>query len=202
MIVITGADGSGKTTLCDSLYNELQKRGARVGLVTIWDVLDKNLFLSNVKKEEIDLYLKKCSNTSRSLFLMHSLAQALDHAKNQKPDLLIINSYWYKYFISELLHGADKSWLQNLVSCFENPDLVINLNINPELSLQRKSVISSYESGHAKDRAAGYMTFQTKAQSHWNTLKDDTWVELSSMDSKDELLRKSLDLLMSRGLIP
>jgi thymidylate kinase len=108
--------------------------------------------------------------------------------------------FWYKYYISELLHGADKKWLTQLVQGFPKPDLIIYLDIKPTTSLKRKIEISEYESGHHQnDKAQGFIEFQNKSMNIWDELKSSDWItvdsELSPEDVKSQTLKLILDIL-------
>lgn len=188
-IVIAGADGSGKTTLCNALEKLLCIQGYKVGVATIWDILDKNLFIAPVNKQEIATYLQSLSCQARSLFLFHGMAQAIHVAKKENPQILVINSYWYKYYISEILHGALRHDVDAMVKIFPKPDLVYYLDLSPEILLKRKDVISDYESGNESDKKKGFLTFQKKARQEWDKLKQPNWKKLDSSLSIEELMR-------------
>ncbi|WP_419419427.1 hypothetical protein ACNVED_13050 [Legionella sp. D16C41] len=186
-IVIAGVDGAGKTTLCNALEKLLQLQGYKVEVATIWDILDKNLFIAPVSKQNIPKYLQALSSQARSLFLLHGMAQAIHVAQKENPQLLIINSYWYKYYITELLHGAPRSDLDAIVKIFPKPDLVYYLDISPATLLKRKEVISAYESGNAEDRKKGFLSFQKNALQEWDKIKQPNWKTLDTNLSIEDL---------------
>lgn len=188
-IVIAGTDGSGKTTLCKALEETLRFSGYTVGVATIWDILDKNLFIAPVSKQEIPKYLLSLSCHARSFFLFHGMAQAIHVAQKENPQILVINSYWYKYYISELLHGALRSDLDAMVGIFPQPDRVYYLDISPITSLKRKEVISSYESGNDHDKQQGFINFQNKALQEWDKIKGPNWKRLDTGLTVENLAR-------------
>ncbi len=200
-IVIAGADGSGKTTLCNALEKSLRLRGYKVEVATIWDILDKNLFIAPVNKQGIAKYLQTLSCHARSLFLFHSMAQAIHIAQKENPQILIINSYWYKYYISEILHGALRDDVGAMVKIFPKPNLVYYLDISPETSLKRKDVISGYESGYESDKEKGFLTFQKKARQEWDKIRQPNWKNLDTSLSIEDLARTVFEDIQKEMLL-
>ncbi len=163
LICITGPDGSGKSTLINELKNQLE--GAAV--TSIWDIM-REPSLRNVVPfklpQEVDNYLSSLHNTSRSLFLMHCLAESLAITKTKKPRYILSDGYWYKYYATEIAHGTAKEELDKLVSVFEEPDLVFYIDANETLTLERKENFSNYECGFVKERnKQSFRLFQQKA---------------------------------------
>ncbi len=193
VIVVTGGDGSGKTTLCNSLEKKItQEFKKQVAVATIWDIIDQKQFVTDLNKKDIGKYLARLTPMSRSLFMFHSLAHAIDLAVSKKPDILLINSHWYKYFISEVLHGANKEWLKHVCIDFIKPDLVLYLSISPEDSLKRKDEISTYEAGQNKDQKKGFLDFQKKAESLWKELIQKSWKVIDAKQSIEAVNKTAL----------
>jgi thymidylate kinase len=93
-IVITGADGSGKTTLCNAIESHLTTQlGLKVSQATIWDIIDHNIFPVRATKQQMGKYLTTLSPMARSLLLFHSLAHSIDIAKKTNPEILLINAF-------------------------------------------------------------------------------------------------------------
>ena len=63
----------------------------------------------------------QASPMARGLFLYHCFYQALELAKNRKPDILILNSYWYKYYATEVAHGGNPINFSTLPKSSPNP---------------------------------------------------------------------------------
>ena len=61
------------------------------------------------RPSDIYTYLKLLSPVSRTHFLFHALHLALERAWERKPNVLLLNAYWYKYFATEVAHGGDPS---------------------------------------------------------------------------------------------
>jgi thymidylate kinase len=172
LICITGPDGSGKSTLINELKNQLD--GAVV--TSIWDIM-REPSLQNVvpfkTPQEVDNYLSCLHDTSRSLFLMHCLAESLAIAKTKEPQYILSDSYWYKYYATEIAHGTSKGELDKLISVFEEPNLIFYIDAKETLTLERKEHFSNYECGFAKERnKQSFMLFQQKAIQNIQKLMD------------------------------
>lgn len=193
LVCVTGPDGSGKTTQITRLAERLERReGRKVSVVTIWDMLLDPKTQPLVPFEDpaqVDRFLGVLSPTARSLFLFSCLAQALDLARERDPDLLLVNAYWYKYYATEVAHGASRAMLDAVVSVFPKPDLVLYLDVSPEESLRRKARPSRYESGFPKEPSTeGYIRFQTRAHEVLADLKASlSFVELNGAETPDAL---------------
>jgi dTMP kinase len=163
LICITGPDGAGKTTLLHRLHKQLP--GSII--VTIWDLLAEPSFNEQLplrSPAEIDVYLSKLHPESRSLFLMHCLQEAMELAKGRRPAFILADSYWYKYYATEAVHGSSKEYLDKLVSIFELPDHVFYIELTEEITADRKQRYSLYECGFSGQRTEeDFRTFQKKA---------------------------------------
>jgi thymidylate kinase len=163
LICVTGPDGAGKSTLLENLQKELE--GSVI--TTIWDLLTEpslREYLPLRSASEIDIYLSKLHSISRSLFLMHCLKQALELAKRRKPTFILADSYWYKYYATEIAHGSSKEYLDKLVSMFEPPDHIFYIDLPEEIISDRKQKYSLYECGFEKERTQeDFRCFQKKA---------------------------------------
>tara|TARA_B100001964_G_scaffold199678_1_gene226164 strand:+ start:993 stop:1634 length:642 start_codon:yes stop_codon:yes gene_type:complete len=193
VICITGPDGSGKTTQMIKIAEELGHRGGqKVIPVTIWDLLldpvSKNKLMFRTPSD-VDAYLQILNPIARGLFLYHCFYQALELAKNRKPDILIVNSYWYKYYATEVAHGGDPDQLLRLADIFPQPDVTIYLHVTPEEAFHRKAELSGYETGFAKPRSKeAFVKFQTRAQKALGDLASRyNWLSTNGTDTIDQI---------------
>lgn len=196
---ITGPDGSGKSTLCSALVHKFDNHGMKAKEVSIWDILfdEKAQRLMPFKtKEEIGFYLSYLKPKARTLFMFHALTQAFEVAADENNDVLILNSYWYKYYISELLYGSDKKLLDGIVLSFVQPDLTLFLDLKPQEALTRKKgELSQYESSSTEglqQKNEFFLKFQEKSYSMWKSFQNEKkWLVLDACNSKEELLNKA-----------
>lgn len=163
LICITGPDGSGKSTLIDAVKDQLPDSV----VVSIWDLI-KDPNMQNIvpfkKPEEIDIYLSHLHHKSRSLFLMHCLTEAMEMARKKNASYILTDSYWYKYYATEIAHGTPSDYLDKLISLFEKPDFIFYINALEKLTAKRKKSFSRYECGFArKVNEQTFMDFQRLA---------------------------------------
>lgn len=193
LLCITGPDGSGKTTQMIKIAEILGHRGGKkVAAVTIWDLLldpvSKNKLMFR-GPSDVDAYLQILDPIARGLFLYHCFYQALELAKSRKPDILILNAYWYKYYATEVAHGGDANQLLQLANIFPEPDITIHLEVTPEEAFHRKAELSGYETGFAAPRSKeAFVDFQTRAQNALGELaKERNWHSIQGTETIEEI---------------
>ncbi len=201
IVCVTGPDGAGKTTQIQRIAERLERREKKkVAPVTIWDLLLEPAAQGAVPFKspgEVDRYLAILSPLARTLFLYHCLAEALAAARKKEPDVLLVNAYWYKYYATEVAHGADPATTLALAErCFPEPDLTFYLSIDPDRSSGRKAGYSGYETGYATPRSReAFVAFQQKAGPHLADLaRTRNWIALDGQATPDGIT----DLIMTR----
>jgi thymidylate kinase len=118
IICITGMDGTGKSTLIKGLKEHLDS----CYVATIWDLMASPVKgLPFKSKQEIDNFLCELSPDSRLLFLAHAMKYAIDKALLSSVNNILIDSYYYKYFASELALGAVEALTGSWQKYFLNP---------------------------------------------------------------------------------
>ncbi len=136
-IAVEGIDGAGKTTLCNSLKRELQRRGydvvltreptsGRYGLKLREKIKTGNL----TPQEERDLFLK-----DRKEHVKKVIKPSLDSGR-----IVISDRYYYSTCAYQGARGFDPWKICKENSIFPKPDLVILLDIKPENALKRKDI--------------------------------------------------------------
>lgn len=186
-IVLTGPDGTGKSTLCDYLQKTLSEK---VIVSSPWDVMEvmnaanpESILRS---KENIQQYLKTSDQNSRIYFLFHAICRSQQKALELKPDILLFDGYWYKYAVAEMARGADLKMIMKVAELFSIPDLVLFLDIEPQQALARKKVPSMYESGGAtQNREVEFLKFQSEMYTYWKKLKSE--FKWKVVDSREDL---------------
>lgn len=192
-VCISGPDGSGKSTLCERLMRRFGAEGRyRAQEVTIWDMLYEPGYQDKVgfrSPKEVDAYLALLSPTARTLYLFHCLAQAMEIAATKAADILLLNSYWYKYYATEIAHGGDPEILRPLTAVFPEPDLTWYLRVSTDETYRRKEKISGYESGFSPTRSQeDFAAFQHKAHRTLDELKKVLqWSELDGTRGIEDL---------------
>ena len=195
-ICITGLDGSGKTTAIDEVINIINnKKSYKVYKISIWDIFNNSQFskVFTVKNKSIvDEYLQKLSPLARTFFLFHCLGQAIHMANQVEADFYLIDSYWYKYYATEIAHGISPKKIDPVIKNFPKCDLVFYLNISPAKAYSRKKRVSKYEVGFKTDNIQeNYMLFQEKVREIFNDLKrKNKWVSLNGSKPEKDLAKQ------------
>lgn len=149
-LVITGPDACGKDTQIERLSSSLRSVGKKVQVLSIQNSLADFKEIADMKTIDsfLSVFLLKFESTARTYFLLSLLRNAISRV-DKKADLVIWNSYWYKYAASELAYGAPSQiWLGPLES-FPQPDHIFVLQASLESCLLRRARWSEYESGGA-----------------------------------------------------
>lgn len=191
LIAVTGPDGAGKSTICKKMYNYfIQNLNEKsVTISSVWDNYE-DLFFSQQNAQN---YLKKLDKYARSLFILHAIQRTLDIAKKKEKKIIIIDSYWYKYIVSEIALGVPRDFLLQAIKIFPKPDLTLYLEISPEVASQRKSHITEYEQGifsndNGKEQ---FINFQSKLQNIWKEIEfiSGPWFHISGQQSPEKILK-------------
>jgi dTMP kinase len=193
LICITGADGSGKSTLIESLKQHYRD----VYVATIWDLMGSKIKALPFKnKREVDEFLCTLTPGSRLLFLAHAMKYSIDLALASDAPVILIDSYYYKYFASELVLGADEKLVKALQQAFPVPDVTVELILTVEESARRKKYFSRYECGLAeKPDAESFIRFQKSVSENWKLFEKKDWHPVDAMVTPQEVLDETLKRL-------
>lgn len=193
LIVITGADGTGKTTLIKRLATEFES----CYCASVWDLLrQSNNTLPFKSKSDIDLFLCALTPNSRLLFLAHALRFSIDKALQSDAETILMDSYYYKYFASELALGADLVLLKALIQSFPEPDLLIELQLPLHEILKRKESYSRYECGLAPEgNIVGFESFQEKVSAQWRTFEFKHHYKINASQSIEQVSDEVMDII-------
>lgn len=190
-ICITGTDGAGKSSLIELLLKDQALfEGKKVKKVTIWDLFflpkeEQHLFISS--KKAVDLYLKSLSPESRTFFLLHCFAQALEIARKEAVDIALVDSYWYKYLATEVAYDGNLEQRLRLTASFPKPNFIFSLNVSVQTASQRKEHYSAFESGFPEVvDASSFTSFQHQVQAAFQQIIAK--VEHTSLDGELPLL--------------
>jgi len=148
LIVVEGADGSGRSTQINRLVQWLEARGhatTQVGLKRSRLVADE---LDAAKNGNI------LSHTTLSLFYATDFADQLENIilpSLRAGFMVLADRYIYTLMARDLVRGMDEAWLRNLYGMALVPDAVFYLRVSPEQLVQRnfakKPVLDYWESG-------------------------------------------------------
>jgi dTMP kinase len=165
LIVVEGADGSGRSTQIARMVEWLEATGhatVQVGLKR-----------SNLVSEELDQAKRGniLSRTTLSLFYATDFADQLENRilpALRAGFMVLADRYIYTLMARDLVRGMDEGWLKNLYSIALEPDAVFYLNVSPENLVQRNFAkdfaLDYWESGMdlglSRDMFDSFLTYQ------------------------------------------
>jgi len=134
LIVVEGADGSGRSTQIARLRDWLEG----CGHATVQVGLKRSTLVS----EELELAQKGniLSRTTLSLFYATDFADQLENViiPSLKAGFMVLaDRYIYTLMVRDLVRGMNPEWLTNLYGIALQPDAVFYLNVSPEQLVER-----------------------------------------------------------------
>lgn len=134
LIVVEGADGSGRSTQIARLVEWLEGSGhatVQVGLSRSTLVSEE---LAQAKTGNI------LSHTTLSLFYATDFADQLENIilpALKSGFMVLADRYIYTLMVRDIVRGMDEAWVKNLYGIAPVPDVVFYLNVSPEELVQR-----------------------------------------------------------------
>ena len=185
LIVVEGADGSGRSTQIAKLVEWLEGSGhatVQVGLKRSTLVSEE---LAQAQEGNI------LSRTTLSLFYATDFADQMENIilpALKAGFVVLADRYIYTLMARDMVRGMDEAWLKNLYGLALEPDAVFYLNVPPEELVQRtfakNASLDYWESGMdlglERDMFDSFMKYQTamrKTFRHLQTSYDFTIVD-------------------------
>src|SRR5689334_21832769 len=179
LIVVEGADGSGRSTQIAMLMRWLEGSGhatVQVGLKR-----------STLVSEELD-QAKRGNILSRSTMSLFYATDFADQLENTiipalKAGLIVIaDRYIYTLMVRDLVRGMDEAWLKNLYGMALVPDAVFYLQVSPEQLVQRNFAkdfaLDYWESGMdlglSRDMFDSFVKYQTPVQEQFRRIQNSS----------------------------
>ncbi len=148
LIVVEGADGSGRSTQIAKLVQWLEARGHAT--------VQMGLKHSTLVSEELDRAQQGniLSHTTLSLFYATDFADQLENVivpRLKAGFIVLADRYIYTLMARDLVRGMDEAWLRNVYGIAIVPDAVFYLQVSPDQLVQRnfakKHSLDYWESG-------------------------------------------------------
>jgi dTMP kinase len=148
LIVVEGADGSGRSTQIARLVEWLEGSGHAT--------LEVGLKLSTLVSEELERAKQGniLSHTTLSLFYATDFADQLENSivpALRAGFMVLADRYIYTLMARDMVRGMDPAWLKNLYGMAIVPDAVFYLNVAPAQLIQRNfaknQALDYWESG-------------------------------------------------------
>ena len=202
LICITGADGAGKTTQITRVAEQLIRQGTKgLAVATIWDLMLDPETAPKIgvrSPADVDRLLGVLHPPARTLYFYLSFREVLTRALARGPQVILLNSYWYKYCATEIAHGADPGQSERLAEeIFPEPDLTFYLRVDPRDAFARKANLSSYETGFADPKTeAKFVDFQRRAQAFLEAqCEKRAWIGLEASEPREAVTARILERL-------
>ncbi|MAD24551.1 MAG: thymidylate kinase [Verrucomicrobiales bacterium] len=198
LIVIEGADGSGRSTQIKLLVDWLEAKGYATTQV--------GLKRSNLASEELERAKNGniLNRTTLSLFYATDFADQLENIiipSLRAGFIVLADRYIYTLMARDLVRGLDNKWVHNLYSIALKPDAVFYLKLSPEKLIQRNFMknhtLDYWESGMdlglSKDMFDSFVQYQKLLSDKFDEMRksfDFTIVDSDqSVDSLHQELR-------------
>lgn len=176
LIVVEGADGSGRSTQIELLMDWLE--GSGHGTVQV------GLKRSTLVSEELEKAQQGniLSRTTLSLFYATDFADQLENVilpALKAGFIVLADRYIYTLMARDMVRGMDEQWLRNLYGIAVEPDAVFYLNVPPEELVQRSfaknTALDYWESGmdlgFSRDMFDSFLKYQTAMQETFRKLQ-------------------------------
>lgn len=206
LIVVEGADGSGRSTQIAELVNWLEISGrpaVQVGLKR------SSLVSSELEKAQGGNVL---SRTTLSLFYATDFADQLENIilPALKAGFSVLSDrYIYTLMARDMVRGMDEKWLKNLYGIAPVPDAVFYLSVEPEELVQRNlsknATLDYWESGMdlglSRDVFDSFLKYQALMQKAFKRLQKSYGFEIvdanRSANAVNRELRKKISSILN-----
>lgn len=197
LIVVEGADGSGRSTQIARLVQWLEASGHHTVSV--------GLKRSTLVSEELETAQQGniLSRTTLSLFYATDFADQLEN--NILPALragsmVLADRYIYTLMARDLVRGMEPGWLRNLYGIALVPDAVFYLDVSPEHLVQRvfakQAVLDYWESGMdlglSRDLYDSFLKYQALMRERFRDLQKDYGFHLLNGERSPDAVAEDL----------
>lgn len=176
LIVIEGADGSGRSTQIDLLRDCLEGRGHAT--------VNVGLRRSTLVSEELQAAKEGniLGEITRSLFYATDFADQLENRiipALKGGFIVLADRYIYTLMARDIVRGADPDWVRSLYGIALVPDLVIYLRVSPsqlvERNFRKNSTLDYWEAGMdlglSRDIFDSFICYQKLIQKEFNQMR-------------------------------
>src|SRR5438128_10560804 len=176
LIVVEGADGSGRSTQIAKLVEWLEGGGH----ATVQVGLKRSTLVSEELEQAQEGNI--LSRTTLSLFYATDFADQLENIilpALRAGFIVLADRYIYTLMARDMVRGMDEAWLKNLYGIALEPDVVFYLNVPPEELVQRSfaktAALDYWESGMdlglSRDMFDSFMKYQTAMQQTFRAMQ-------------------------------
>ncbi len=205
LIVVEGADGSGRSTQIASLVEWLEISGH----ATVQVGLKRSTLVSEELERAQDGNI--LSRTTLSLFYATDFADQLENVilpALKAGFIVLADRYIYTLMARDMVRGMDIAWLKNLYGTALKPDAVFYLAIEPndlvQRALAKTATLDYWESGMdlglSRDLFDSFIEYQTMMRMAFRKLQKSYGFTIVDgnrpVDEVNEELRKNIEAVL------
>jgi dTMP kinase len=206
LIVVEGADGSGRSTQIAMLVEWLEGSGH----ATVQVGLKRSTLVSEELEQAQNGNI--LSRTTLSLFYATDFADQLENIilpSLRAGFIVLADRYIYTLMARDMVRGMDEAWLKNLYGIALEPDAVFYLNVPPEdlvqRSLSKNASLDYWESGMdigmSRDMFDSFMKYQTAMHKTFRLLQKTYGFSIvdgrRSVEAISQELRKKISAVLA-----
>jgi dTMP kinase len=208
LIVVEGADGSGRSTQIAQLVEWLESGGhatVQVGLKR-----------STLVSEELEQAQQGniLSRLTLSLFYATDFADQLENIilpALKAGFIVLADRYVYTLMVRDMVRGMDEAWLKNLYGIALVPDAVFYLNVSPQelvlRNFEKSKALDYWESGMdlglSRDMFDSFLQYQGRVVEQFKRIQSTYGFTMVDADRPAELinneLRAKIESVLRRG---
>lgn len=176
LIVLEGADGSGRSTLSTAITARLEDLGysvVNIGIKRSTLVADALAQAQNSNQ---------LSHTTMSLFYATDFADQLENRiipALQAGAIVLCDRYIYTLMARDIVRGASRKWVEQVYGFAIKPDLVFYLQVEPrvliERNLEKNACLDYWESGMdlglSPSLFDSFIEYQSRLQTEYMRMK-------------------------------
>jgi dTMP kinase len=177
LIVVEGADGSGRSTQIDLLKNWLERRG--------YPIANVGLKRSMLVSRELEQAMQGNILGTRTLSLFYATDFA-DQLENRiipalrSGFIVVADRYIYTLMARAIVRGVEPAWIQDVYSIALVPDAVFYLAVSPKIlverNLRKHAVLDYWESGMDMRRSSNmygnFIDYQRQIQKEFKIMQE------------------------------
>ena len=207
LIVVEGADGSGRSTQIDLLRNWLERRG--------YPTVNVGLKRSMLVSRELEQAMRGNILGTRTLSLFYATDFA-DQLENgiipalRSGFIVLADRYIYTLMSRAIVRGVERAWIRDVYSIALIPDAVFYLAVSPKIlverNLRKHEVLDYWESGMDMHRSsnmyASFIEYQRLIQKEFKAMQEHYGFETVNGNRSPRAiqneLRGKIDLILDR----
>jgi dTMP kinase len=176
LIVVEGADGSGRSTQMELLRNWLERRG--------YPTVNVGLKRSMLVSRELEQAMRGNILGTRTLSLFYATDFA-DQLENRiipalrSGFVVLADRYIYTLMARAIVRGGDPAWIRDVYSIALIPDAVFYLAVSPKILIERNlrkhAVLDYWESGMDTHRTSNmygsFIEYQRSIQKEFKSMQ-------------------------------